>query len=380
MSAPTESSGLPVRRFDTLPSIAFAIGAVAIATLVLDAVVLPVLLRESATDWLAYDGAARALQQHISPYAWATTPDVRGAGQFPYLYPPPLALIWSIGFAPASWAVVKVVAVAAAVALSVARGLPEPRTSAGRAASIVVPLAVVVLALSQPPVIHDLLLGNVMLLYAAAIVLLVAGPPGRWSAAPLGFVVAIAFKPAIAPILLWMLLRRPGQLVGFAAAAGVTTAVAAALVGPGVYVDYLAALPRLGTLAQPFPGNVGLSSMSTWLALAAIPVALVWAAAAARRLEPDAGLGVAIALSLLCQPVLGLNYGVVLIPVVLLLWRIDPRAGLIAGILVPPLTLVSPVLAGILTAAGTTLLGMRRLDLRRHEAATPAVPLAAAPR
>jgi hypothetical protein len=382
LSASTGSPSPLARRFDNSSSIAFAVGAVAIATVLLDVVVLPVLLRESATDWLAYDGAARALAAHLSPYAWATTPDVRGAGQFPYLYPPPLALIWSIGFTPASWAVVKVVVLAAAMALAVVRSVPVAPARRRGALTVLLALAVVALAFAQPPVIHDLLLGNVMLLYAAAITLLVAGVPGRWSAVPLGFVVAIAFKPAVAPILLWMLLRRPGQLVGFVAAAATTTAVGAVMVGPGVYLDYLSALSKLGTLAQPFSGNVGLSSVSTWLAVAAIPIALIWAAIAARRLEPDVGLAVAIGLSLLCQPVLGLNYGVVLIPVVLLLWRVDPLAGLVAGILAPPLTLVSPVIAGGVVALGATVLGARRLGVRTGDRLTAAAAstLAAMPR
>jgi hypothetical protein len=327
--------------------------AAALVIGIIDVVAVPVILREQATDWRAYDQAAQALRAHEPLYRWTVAEDVRAVTDYPYLYPPPLAAIWGLGLSPALFAILKALSVGTMAAFAA-------RAPAARWMQIALGAALVALALATPAVIHDLVLGNVMTLYLSATALVVALPGRRWAAVPLGILVAIALKPAIAPVLLWLLVARRSQFVAALVAGLATTALFALLLGPGVYLDYLAALPKLGGLAQPFTGNLGLSSVSLVVALVAIPLALVWVVWAARALDPWASAAVAVALTLIAQPTLGLNYGVFLVPAVAAMWFVDRRACLVLAVVIPMIALLSPPLAGILVAATATLVGLRR--------------------
>jgi hypothetical protein len=332
------------------PNATFALLATALVLLIVDIVVVPVLLREQATDWRAYEGGARLLASGGSLYGWTIDPDVRAITDYPYLYPPPLAAIWGTGFTPELFAVLKIVAVFAVTAFA---WTERPR--AAGFAPVAAGLALVGLALASPPVIHDLLLGNVMTLYLGAAALAVALPGRWWAAIPIGIVVAIALKPAIAPFLLWMLFCRRSQFIAALAAGLATTGVFALILGPAIYLEYLAALPKLGGLAQAFSGNLGLSSISSWLAIAAIPFALVWVLWAARARSPFAAAVVAVGACLLAQPTLGLNYGALLIPGVVALWFVNRRAAFGAGIILPIVALLSPPVAGFALAAAASV-------------------------
>jgi hypothetical protein len=116
-------------------------------------------------------------------------------------------------------------------------------------------------------------------------------------------------------------------------------------------------------LAQPFSGNVGLSSISIGLALVAIPVALVACVWTARVLEFRASAAFAIAMTQFVQPALGLNYASLLIPGVVLLWFVNRRAALAMGMSLPLVTLISPPLGGLLLAGAAVLTGWRRAPL-----------------
>ena len=128
----------------------------------------------------------------------------------------------------------------------------------------------------------------------------------------------------------------------------------------------LVALPKLGGLAQPFNGNLGLSGVSPALAIAAIPIGLVWAGIAAWRLTPAAGLATAVGLTLIVQPTVGFNYASILIPAVILVWRLDRLAGLLAALAVGILSLVSPPGAGVIVALVATGIGLRGADSSRQ--------------
>jgi len=367
-SAPSEPSGRrgSGSRNPSWPPGATAILLVAIVLLLIDWVAVPVLLQEGATDWRAYEGGAQALAAGTSPYAWMANDDVRALTQYPYIYPPPLAAIWGLGLTASVFLGLKIASTFAIGAFGV--GVSRRGTE-----RIAVGAALVGLAVASPPVIHDLVLGNVMTLYLAAVAIAIALPRHRFAAVPLGVLCAIALKPAVLPILIWMLLRNRAQFVAALIAGAATTALFAVVLGPSIYLDYLRALPRLGGLAQPFSGNVGLSAISIGLALAAIPVALAACIWAARVLEFRASAVFAIAMTQFVQPAIGLNYASLLIPGVILLWFANRRAALTMGMSLPLITLISPPLAGLLLGGSAVLIGWQRRGSRGHDAVSTAV-------
>ena len=330
-----------------------ALVVVAFVLALIDWIAVPVLLQERATDWRAYEGAAQALAAGVSPYAWTASEDIRKLTAYPYIYPPPLAAIWGLGLTASLFLGLKVASTFVVGAFAI------PATQKGRA-RLAAGAAVVVLALASPPVIHDLILGNVMTLYLAAVAIAFALPRNHLAAAPLGILCAIALKPAALPILVWMLIRNRGQFVAALVAGAATTVLFVALLGPSVYLEYLRSLPRLGALAQPFSGNVGLSSISIVLALVAIPVALVACVWTARVMEFRASAVFAIAATEFVQPTIGLNYAALLIPGVLLLWFLNRKAALGMGMSLPLVTLISPLLGALLLAGAAVMTGWHR--------------------
>lgn len=336
------------------PNAALALLAAGLVVAILDAVVVPILVQEQATDWKAYEGAATLLARGASPYVWTADPDVRAITDYPYIYPPPLAAIWGAGLTPALFAALKVVALGAMALLVRVAGPASP------AATVAAAAALVGVTLASPPVLHDLVLGNVMTLYVAGAALVLALPGQPLAGAPLGILVAVALKPAIAPFLVWMLLRRRDQFVAAFVAGVGTTGVFAVLLGPSVFVDYLVALPRLGNLAEPFTGNLGLASISLVLAVVAIPVSIGWVVLAARSLDPWASAAVAVGMTFLAQPTLGLNYAGLLAPGLVALWFVDRRATLALVVALPVTAVISPPLAGAVLAAVATAVGRRR--------------------
>ena len=363
----TVSVALGRRSDGTFPAAAATLIGIAVVLAALDLTVLPYLFREGATDWRAYDEAATGLRAHQNPYAWANASDIRALTAYPYLYPPPLAWLWGLGLNASLWLAIKVASLAT-LGLFAIRATPRPSDR------VLITGALVGLAVAAPPVIHDLILGNVMVLYVAAFAVLAAVPDRRWAVVPLGVLMAIAFKPLVAALVVWMLVRDRARLVDLLAVAVVVTIGFALVIGPWAYIDYLIALPKLGGLAQPFSGNLGLSGVSQPLAFAAIPLALGWAAVAGRRLALEPGLAVAIGLTLIAQPTLGLNYAGVLIPAIILIWRTDRPAGLLLGVLLPLVSVISPPVAGLAVAVTGSVIGWRRRPASDPVAAAASEP------
>jgi hypothetical protein len=204
---------------------------------------------------------------------------------------------------------------------------------------------VIAIALLTPPVLHDLILGNVMTLYLAAICVALAFP-GWIGASGLGTLCAVALKPAVGPFILFLLLRRRGDFARTVAVCSVITAVFAVILGPARYAEYIAAIPALTGLAAPFTGNVGLSSISPVAGIASVVAAYVATLAAARADERVAA-SVAIAACVIAQPTLGLNYAVLLVPAVLLLWPVSRALALGAAVTAPT--------GAVLSTVGTTI-------------------------
>jgi hypothetical protein len=305
--------------------------------------VVPVLMQERADDWRAYAEAATAIRSGGPLYPWTAYPDIRAFGQHPYLYPPPLAAIWSLGLTAESFVVAKLVCLGGAIAWLTRRtGAPW-----------VVSGAVAAAAVTSSPAVHDLELGNVMMLVAAGVAVSLASP-GWFGSGTLGVVSAIALKPAMGPYLMWLLIRRRAAFGRTFAAGFATTAVFALLLGPGRYLEYIQALPKTAVLAAPFTGNLGLSAISPLAGLIGIVVAYAWTLGAAIRLDERAAAVVALAMTQLAQPTIGLNYGVLLIPGLIVLWTVDRRAAVAMAITMPIVVIVSPVLAAILLAGAAS--------------------------
>lgn len=304
--------------------------------------------REETRDWIAYQQAAARLEAGGPLYVFELpTPDDE-----PYLYPPPTAAIWSWIGSPEGLFALKVAFLALVGTLSLI-AVPRPAPRATRA---VVAALLVAAALAAPPDQHDLILGNVMALYVGAVALSLA-VPGWLGAIPLGVMVAAALKPVIGPYLIWLLVRRrPDGIRVLATATAVSAAVGLAI-GPGHYVDYLTALPRMSILLNLPTGNVGLTSISMPLALVGVAFAGVVTLVAARRLDLSRSAAVAIAAGLLAQPTIGFNYLGLLIPASVALWAGDRVAGAIAVVAVPLVALVSPP-AGALILIGLGFAGL----------------------
>ena len=126
------------------------------------------------------------------------------------------------------------------------------------------------------------------------------------------------------------------------------SAVIAIVVGPGRYVEYLEALPRMTTLATSFTGNLGLVTLSPTIALVGLVFAWVIAAFAAARMDERRGAAVALSAILLAQPTIGFNYAGVLFPAMALLWGRDRMLGTVAFVVGSLLVLVSPIGAAVL--------------------------------
>ena len=305
----------------------------------------PILLSETTEDWRAYEQAAGRLAAGGPLYVWELADPTREY----YLYPPPMAALWGIGL---TWEVLLALKVVALAGVGSLVAGPAPWRPA-------VALTLLVVTVMSAPVLHDLILGNVMALYVGAVALAVARP-GWLGAAPLGALIAIAAKPAIGPVLLWMLLARRGQFVKVFTAGLVTTAVFALWLGAGRYVEYLEALPRMAVLAAPFTGNVGTAALSRELGLVGVGVAYLWTGFAAWKLDARAAVVVAVSMTLFAQPTIGFNYAGLLIPGVVVLWGLHRRAAAVHAALLPLVALATPVGASLALAVTATIAPRRR--------------------
>jgi hypothetical protein len=163
------------------------------------------------------------------------------------------------------------------------------------------------------PVFETLQQGQVSLLLALAMLGAVTAVGERRALAAAAWLVVLGIKPQTLPALLVVLaIRREGRVLALAALlGGAAAAVAALVLGPGVWADYLRALPGLerffgtgtpeymptvrGLLARLFGSGAAVDRA----ALAAWAVAIVAAgiAAARTRRAPDGRAAYAFALS-----------------------------------------------------------------------------------
>jgi hypothetical protein len=154
----------------------------------------------------------------------------------------------------------------------------------------------------------------------------------------------------------------------------------AIVVGPGRYVEYLQALPRMSVLVGLPSGNVGLSAISPALALVGVAFAYLATIWAGLRLDPGRGAALAIAACLLAQPSIGFNYAGLLLPAVVMLWSADRVAGFVAVLATPIVAVVSPPVASLLVMTlAAVRLGERLGFARTTPTATPPATTTAPP-
>jgi hypothetical protein len=142
------------------------------------------------------------------------------------------------------------------------------------------------------------------------------------SGVPLGIVLAAVPKPALLPVLVWMLVRRPNALIGALSAAVIATLLTLPVVGFDAIQAWVAALRTPPILSG---GNFALTSWPPVLAATASALTILATAVAIRR---GSGPGLICAL---CCGLLVSNYTVLygaglLLPAVPLLARAAPRA------------------------------------------------------
>jgi hypothetical protein len=289
--------------------------------------------------WSAVLGAGVIVA--LAPSAWAT--DVRRnlaaatdltAGRFGedrgYLYTPLAALLTVAAtaippaVAIAGWLAARLAIVVAGVRDQTAGWRPVDRFAAG------------VAAVTFVPTVYDLMLGNVTILIVASVAVVAWSRDRMVAGIAIGLALATIPKPALVPILLWMLVYRRRALVGALVVAAGATVAGLAIVGPGPYLAYLDILRHPDYLDSPQYGNLALTALAPAIALPLGSVTLLGTLIALRRGEVP-GLIACLAAGLLLAPYT-MAYG----PVMLLLS-------------VRPLLAVRPAWTFILAISGSPL-------------------------
>ena len=163
-----------------------------------------------------------------------------------------------------------------------------------------------VAALGFAPVVYELLLGQVTLISMAAVYLIVRSPDASRRGIPLGIVMAVAPKPLLLPILVWMLVWRRWALLTVMVTAVALTMIGVAMTGPDQYQAWLSVIDGAGTastsgtfaLAQS--GNRSLWPLDPPRVIVAglVGLAALWAIAR----DPDRGFVAALLAALILAP------------------------------------------------------------------------------
>lgn len=235
--------------------------------------------------------AARALEAPSTLYEWSDTYTFRytpiGALLFAPLVPlPPDVAAWA-------WLGTKLVILAVAAAW-LAQGWPRDRRA-----------LIIGLVLLFPPVIHDLVIGNVSTL-TLLVLIAVARWPGVRSGIAIGLLTVLMPKPHLIPVLAFLVVTRRRDALVAVATVVTGTAVGLAIFGPDPWLAFI------GTLREPlertFTANVGWSSL---LGPAGVIIGLVLAAvafAAAVLVGGSRGYGLSIISGILAGPYTFIHY------------------------------------------------------------------------
>ena len=185
-------------------------------------------------------------------------------------------------------------------------------------------------ALGFAPVVYDLLLGQVTLLIAGAIYVVARRTDGFRNGIPLGIVLALAPKPLLGPVLVWMLVWRRRGLGGAFVTAVALTGVGLLIAGPDAYRQWLGVLTGVGTASVSGTFALSLSgSFSLWpLDQMRLVIAVGVAAATGWAIlrDPSRGFVCALLAGLLLAPYTGLYAAAFLLLAVTPALAFSPRA------------------------------------------------------
>lgn len=169
-----------------------------------------------------------------------------------------------------------------------------------------------VAVVSFVPSLHDLLLGNVSILITAAVAIVATRADGYRGGLPLGLILATVPKPALIPILVWMMVyRRRAFLSAIGSAAGLTL-LGLVVLGASAYADWLAVLLHPYYLGTNQTGNLALGAMLPGALAWPLMVATVVATVVALRRGESPGLIACLCAGLLVAPYT-MAYGAVLL-------------------------------------------------------------------
>ena len=195
-------------------------------------------------------------------------------------------------------------------------------------------------ALSFAPVVYDLLLGQITLLIAGSVYLVVRRPDGIRNGVPLGVVLALAPKPLLGPVLVWMLVWRRRGLAGAVIAALALTGLGFVVAGPDAYRQWLGVLTGAGSASVSGTFALSLSgSFSLWPldpARLTIAVTVVAATGWAIIRDPSRGFVCALLAGLLLAPYTGLYAAAILLLAVTPALAFAPRATRVLALVANP--------------------------------------------
>ena len=267
---------------------------VAAAFLVIDAVlVIAVAPRDFAFDFTCcYQQAAdRVLTDPATLYDWSTTYTFRYTplGALPFIPLVPL----SAGVAAWAWLGFKVGLLVVAAAW-----FSRPWTGRERWLAA---LAVI----AFPPIVHDLVLGNV-----STITLLAFLAASRWTGARGGVVIGLISvlmpKPHLIPVLVYLAVRRPAQFASAVATMGFGLLIGVVVFGIQPWIDFVATLRE--PLERTFTANVGFSGLLGPIGVVVGVLAALVVLVAAVRLGGVRGYGLSIVSGIVLGPYTFIHY------------------------------------------------------------------------
>jgi hypothetical protein len=230
-------------RLGTGPLIVF----VATAILLADAVIIWI----GASADFAFDftccyqqAAERALTAPATLYDWSDTYTFRYTPIGALVYAPLVPL--SDDAAAWAWLIVKLGVLAVVAAWFSSRWTGNQR------------VLVALLVLAFPPIVHDLVIGNVSTITVLAFLAVARWHDGRGGAA-IGLITVLMPKPHLIPVLAYLAIRRPRDFIASAGTVAAGVVIGLVIFGVDPWIDFF------GTLREPlertFTANVGWSGL-----------------------------------------------------------------------------------------------------------------------
>jgi hypothetical protein len=197
---------------------------------------------------------------------------------------------------------------------------------------------IAVAAVGFAPVVNELLLGQVTLLLVAAMYPAARRPDSFRGGLPLGIALALAPKPLLLPVLVWMIVWRRRALTATLLAASMLTCLGIALAGPDRYGQWASALLEAGRTSVS--GNFSVWANGPSPAAFALAVAIGAATLWAILREPSRGFVAALFASLLLAPYTLLYSASILLLAVKPALAFAPRATRVLALIANPVLML----------------------------------------